>query len=210
MAHLDIRPANIFIASTSIPEITNGTTPKRTISLPPSCFGTPRLKGPSRQPSITRNTSFKTMQSFTSVTNCSTTFPPPGRLEKKNSDCESVSCGMTQKSEFNDEIYFASSQSLIHGDMSFQGSLVEELPPLEMSQPESIFEENRFKSYDNIKAEEVNENISNGNWDIKLGDLGLCCRIDDYSFNEGEDRYCAGKNITFFFIFFFKLLIFYS
>ncbi len=198
LAHLDIRPANIFIAlspsSSSSSSSTLTTMGKKENSLksgPSSGFQTPRFPMSTRQLSITRNNSFKRQLSFPSTNPAS--FPPPSRLEKKISDCESVSCGMTQRSDMTDDIIAQSSQSLFYGDMSLQNFVAEELPPLEMSQPESVFEENRNKSYDNIKPEEVDKNIQNGNWNIKLGDLGFCCRLDDYSYIEGEDRYVAGE-----------------
>lgn len=128
-----------------------------------------------------------------------TFLPPPPPLSSKPertlSDCESVAC-LTQRSGHDGEILFLSSQSsnppFPLGQTSCPSTPLEELPPLEMSQSETIFESHRKKTPDAISAREVNENLSNGLWEVKLGDLGLCCRCDDFSnFSEGETRYCA-------------------
>eukprot|EP00602_Paraphysomonas_sp_CaronLab_P003144 CAMPEP_0185038942 /NCGR_PEP_ID=MMETSP1103-20130426/35221_1 /TAXON_ID=36769 /ORGANISM="Paraphysomonas bandaiensis, Strain Caron Lab Isolate" /LENGTH=556 /DNA_ID=CAMNT_0027577619 /DNA_START=26 /DNA_END=1696 /DNA_ORIENTATION=+ len=62
----------------------------------------------------------------------------------------------------------------------------------------------RYRTADNvpppspsITPESVRDNLTTGQWEIKLGDLGLCCNFGDYSmFSEGESRYCAGELIS--------------
>jgi serine/threonine protein kinase len=199
LAHMDIRPANLFITpsvpTSSSPHLTQPPFAKTTTPGKPS-FVLDRNDSlrQERPPFAPAGFSLKRKISFPAP------FPPPAPLpERTLSDCESVTC-LTQHSLSDAEILFLSSQSsnppFGTGAPSCPTTPIEELPPLEMSQSESIFETHRQKSSDAISAREVNENVSNGHWEVKLGDLGLCCRCDDYSsFSEGEERYCAPELI---------------
>jgi hypothetical protein len=230
LAHMDIRPANMFIAPAltvqtvvSPPHQNVNESLSQTHSLsqctPPSGYLTPRYsQGTSAQSSLfppsmcappmaiatTGNgTTLRRHSSFPPLPH-PTTFPPPISCRENSQEvgCEMQGNSiMEMQSNLDDSLNFTQqsdigyeySQSSCVGNgqfLSCPGTPLEELPPIEMSQPEEIFEHYRNRNSSTIQSHEINENLSNGNWIVKLGDLGLCCRFDDYSLlNDGEQRY---------------------
>mmetsp|Transcript_9326 Transcript_9326/g.14057 ORF Transcript_9326/g.14057 Transcript_9326/m.14057 type:complete len:636 (+) Transcript_9326:71-1978(+) len=144
MAHLDIRPANVFLspspASSNLRESNVGTTDEPSVSL------YSRVKmGVDRANSISSNTS----------------------------------SGMSVSASQGDSQDILRPPALSVPPLSSQRTDVS--PPITHV----------------ITAEEVRDNVSSGHWEIRLGDLGLCCSFGDHStFTEGESRYCAGELIN--------------
>jgi serine/threonine protein kinase len=225
MAHLDIRPANIFLAqSPSLPPSGLPMAPITTLS-PCSSSATPRAStsfsaGIGKASSLARSFSFRETSIFAS----SQMSQSQGQSQSQQG-CDSLPPPVPV-----DDVY-------IRKKRSFDTSMMPMAAPMSCGDDCSsrssscVVEANAVVAIDDPLL--VARNIASGAWQVKVGDLGkfpfhsnvyvhdvyyvlvlyihlqvyarrltcvrsgLCCSFNDYSsFTEGEGRYCAGELIN--------------